>query len=132
MHESCQQRGWEAILHKIELRRLELGFTQAEVAILCGVSIDTICRIESETSEFKTRFDTARLIADGLESQLHTLFEPMELSHLGRPPQTGGKITHIATKQKGATCPSCWTERSLRETQVGISDCCEATLTLAS
>jgi transcriptional regulator with XRE-family HTH domain len=112
-------------MHKLKLRRLELGFTQEEVVELTGISISTIQGIEGN-KQHKIRFDVAAAIAEGLDSQLHTIFDARELSHLGRPAKTGRPIVNIASKRRGSRCanPVCNQEVSLAETSRGRSDCC--------
>ncbi|MFZ2126134.1 MAG: helix-turn-helix transcriptional regulator [Candidatus Microsaccharimonas sp.] len=95
-------------LHKIEIRRRELGLSIAEVAKRSGIAETTIRGIEAETPNgYKTRFDVAKAIAAGLESQTHTLFDAIELSHLGRPAKTGRPIADIDEKRTEKPCPSC-------------------------
>lgn len=118
-------------MHKIEMRRIELDFSVAEVAILCDVSPQTIYRIESESGKHKVRQDTARSIALGLDSQLHTLFERSELTHLGRPPKTGHPIVDIASRKKHdkeLECPDCNIIGSEQSGVAGYSECCNAEL----
>ena len=112
-------------MHKIELRRIELGFSVADVAILTGLSQGTIYRIESENPDgYRVRLDTAQAIAYGLDSQLHTLFDGEELSHLGRPAHTGRPIVDIQTKRKtGQRCPECNVISSHKELEQGRSEC---------
>jgi DNA-binding XRE family transcriptional regulator len=56
----------------------------------------TIYKIENMSSPFKTHIEVAELIAEALECKLLDIFYKEELSHAGRPPLTGGKIT-VAT-----------------------------------
>jgi len=114
-------------LHKIEIRRHELGITKSELARRSGVSVISITRIESPSLDgHKTSFDVAIEIAKGLESQVHTLFDSIELSNLGRPAKSGSPIRNIASKRPKKYCgnASCQNELSLSEIAMGRSECC--------
>lgn len=91
--------------HRLYLRRIELDFTVAEVAELTGIAETTIRRIESGDTTYKVNIDTAMTLAKGLDVQLHTLFEPIELSDLGRPPKTGGSLHRGLSS--GVICMTC-------------------------
>jgi DNA-binding XRE family transcriptional regulator len=113
----------------IQLRRIELGLSVADVAVLTGICTSTLYRIEREEPDrFHTRLDVAQAIAYGLDSQLHTLFNPDELSEIGRPAKTGRPIVNISSKRRLARCSECNTECSQREQSEGISECCNAAL----
>ncbi|HSW77983.1 MAG TPA: helix-turn-helix transcriptional regulator [Candidatus Chromulinivoraceae bacterium] len=97
-------------MHKIKLRRLELDLSISDVAVLSGVAPGTIGSIERGGRVFKINFETARTLAYGLDTPLHTLFCETELSDLGRPALTGTKIGKPKTARMGVICISCHLE----------------------
>jgi len=116
-------------MHNIQLRRIELGLSVADVAVLTGICTTTLYRIEREEPDgFHTRMDVAQAIAYGLDSQLHTLFRASELSEIGRPAKTGSPIINISSKRRPTRCSACNMECSPREQSDGVSDCCSAAL----
>jgi len=111
-------------LHNIEQLRRKLGFSQGEAAELCGVSQTTISRIESCRERYKINLRTAQLIEAGLDQR--GLFSPSEISHLGRPPQTGHPVIHIHTR--AIICPSCAVEASILAAIDGNCELCDGSL----
>ena len=79
--------------HKLRQIRKDLGLSIKDLSELSGIATCTIGTIERETSQYKTQFEVAILLADALDVNVYDIFEPIELSHLGRPPCTGVSIT---------------------------------------
>jgi len=99
----------EGYLHRIAVRRIELGFTQHEVAELCGLHVDTVRSIETrDTYREKVNLVTARALTEGLDCQLHTLFEGRELTHIGRPARTGRPLRQEDSLRLGPLCKKCY------------------------
>lgn len=121
-------------MHKIELRRIELGFSVTDVAILSGLSAQTIYRIEREDpDDYKVRMDTAKLIAYALDVPLITLFTSKEISFLGRPALSGGTIDELAKRRQAKAklkCPECNVLSSQKDQQDNnkVSECCNKAL----
>jgi len=124
-------------LHKIKFRRLELGFTVADIAVLSGLSAQTIHRIERETpDDFLVRLDTAKLLAEALDVPMITLFESCEISEFGRPALTGRPIDELSARRQAKEklkCPSCNVLGSQKDQQNNsrISECCNQVLVSA-
>jgi DNA-binding XRE family transcriptional regulator len=78
--------------HALYYARVDAGLTREELADLTGLSLGTIWKIETKSSEFKTNRKVAELLAEALELPVRELFDSHELSHLGRPPLTGRPI----------------------------------------
>lgn len=104
--------------HKLRQVRKALGLTIKELSELSGIATGTIGLIEREASEYKTRFEVAVLLSHALYIDVYDIFEPSELSHLGRPPCTGVSITvtvvevkmcstHFVTLATNGTCAFC-------------------------
>lgn len=126
-------------VHRLQQLREAIPFSIAELAEYANLSPDTIRRIE-EGSEYKTSYRTAAILAEVFDCEIGDIFEKKELSHLGRPPQTGKpikvtttqevKIEHtdgsvdtitVSHTRQGAICPTCYLAMPLS----GICENCD-------
>lgn len=102
-----------SVAERVRERRVELGLRVKDVAGLSGLSTSTINRIEGGKSTFYVRVETAMLLAEALQCEIHELFDRYELSRNGRPPKTGGsraEVTHLDDRRK-KSCPSCFIQK---------------------
>lgn len=83
-----------------------LDLSREELAELAGLSVSTIYRIETDNS-YRVNQATAALLADALHMQVRELFHPRDISHLGRPPQTGVPIGSKQELDRSDFCPTC-------------------------
>ena len=69
-------RGWffAAIADKVAERRVQMGMSQRELAVLCGTTQSAIARLERGGRP--PRIDTLLRIADGLDCDLHVELIP--------------------------------------------------------
>lgn len=95
-------------LHRLRNYRESYGFTVKDLSILSDISIGAIHRIESGNSPYKTNEGVAFALAAALDVKVSDLFDPSELSHLGRPPHTGKPITMRLIESHEMQCPECY------------------------
>lgn len=105
--------------------RLGYGLTIADVSELSGLAVGTIRRIE-EGNPYHVNHQTAELLADALDVQVSDLFEPGDLSELGRPPATGRRLASTTRDADMPTCPGCG---MLNPAALSECDYCGADLT---
>lgn len=82
------------LTHKLtpkEAREI-LGLSRKEVVNLSGLSMATICRIESDETEWNIHYLVAELLAETLACSVDEIEWPRSLSHHGRPPLTGRSL----------------------------------------
>jgi len=109
----------------------------ADIAVLSGLSAETIYRIEREIpDDFLVRLDTAKLLAHALDVPMITLFESCEISEFGRPALTGRPIDELAARRqvkRRLKCPSCNVLGSQKDQQNDnqVSECCNEVLVSA-
>lgn len=89
--------------HPLQVRREEFGFSLKDISILAGLSETTLRRIE-KGSDQQIKYETAEIIAKGLDTTVEKLFKPRELTKQGRMPQTG---TKLKSNKTGKICPKC-------------------------
>lgn len=93
--------------HKLTALRSAKDLTVAQLAEMSGLSESTIYKIERCTSEFRTNEAVASLLAEALECGVYDIFSPSDLSHIGRPPLTGVKLTMKTTVKVTLICMAC-------------------------
>jgi DNA-binding XRE family transcriptional regulator len=94
-------------MHRMQLVRENNGLTRRELSVLSEICPTTIYRIESGDTTFNINVETAQSLADTLCVKVEELFSPFELSHLGRPPHTGKRLT-LRPARLNQVCPGCF------------------------
>lgn len=93
---------------RLRTLRLELGLTMTEVAELSGLALSTIHRIENGDNERHTNLSVAAALAEALYVEVHDIFEPGELTHLGRPALTGAPMVAPEKEKTTRVCTECY------------------------
>lgn len=107
------QSGNNDRIHKLTIWRLQYGKSFAFVANAAGLAETTIRTIESEPRH-QTRFDTAKMIADGLGVKVTDLFEESQLVDFGRPPRSKNDANTSSRKRySNSVCMECFTLQPL-------------------
>ena len=95
-------RGERSFGHHVHSLRRARGLTQEQLADRCGLSADTIRRLEH--GDFSPSLDTLRKLCAGLELQLSTLFEGYELGEARRGAELADLVSsHSDARVKLAT-----------------------------
>jgi transcriptional regulator with XRE-family HTH domain len=89
--------------------RQERGLSIQELADLTHLSLNVIWRIEDGNSDQKIHEGVAKAIADVLHVDVNDIFDPLDLTHLGRPPFTGKKYS-LNQVAEPPICPNCFTQ----------------------
>lgn len=95
-------------MHKLRNYRESYGLTAKDLSVRSDISVGAIYRIESGSSPYKTNEGVAFALAAALDVKVNDLFDPSELSHLGRPPHTGKPLTLRLIESHEMQCPGCF------------------------
>jgi transcriptional regulator with XRE-family HTH domain len=93
---------------RVQALREHHALTLEELAELAGLHYTTISKLEKGTTPY-VHVTTAHLLAEALYVPVSALFDPEDMTTLGKPAQaTSGKYERRAKTR--ATCPSCHLE----------------------
>ncbi|HRF28432.1 MAG TPA: hypothetical protein PL051_02225 [Candidatus Saccharibacteria bacterium] len=98
------------------------GLTIDQLAMKAGVSSNVVRVAEGRDPNrpYRTSNASATLLAAALNVEVNDLFDPLELSDLGRPTGTKNDATGIGCVTAEAMCPDCF---MLVRISVGCLDC---------
>lgn len=82
-------------MHRLQIIRESFGLSVKDLSVLSDISKGAIYRIESEDSLHKTNETTALALASALDVEVSDLFDPTELTHIGRHAHTGKPIVKL-------------------------------------
>lgn len=101
--------------------RISVGLTQAELAELAGIALNTLNQIESGKKHYKVHQTTAEALSSALYVPVNQLFESTELSDLGRPAHTGTRCVYSQNSASHeAICDNC---NLMYITYIGCRNC---------
>jgi transcriptional regulator with XRE-family HTH domain len=93
MYHPTQKKEVVHLKHRLHWVRKAKNMSVKVLAEKTNLAVSTIYKIENISSPFKTHIEVAELIAEALECKPSDIFYKEELSRVGRPPLTGGKVT---------------------------------------
>lgn len=108
-------------MHRLRHYRESYGLSIKDLSVLSDISVTAIHRIESGSNPYKVNEGVAKALADALDTDVFSIFEKSELSHLGRPPHTGKPIVRVVRPNE-TICPGC----HLTMPKAGGCDTCAA------